>query len=197
MIGWLILGLVLSILTILLFSKIKVHLEIRKDEEPIVSAKYLGFELYKFSEEKKSEENEVEKQKKELKKNKLNLKKYVKTYDDVIELLHSIKNILDKFKQLIRKAVIKNTELELVVVGNDAAATAIAYGAVCSLVYPIVNLLSGCCTFKPEKINVSAGFAEKEMKFSLKTDFSIRAVFLVKFAFSALMEFLRLKKELD
>ena len=197
MIGWLILGLVLSVLIVALFSNIKVHLEIKKDSEPVVSVKYLGFRLFKFSEEKNAEQENSQDRKSEQKKNKLNLKKYIKTYDDVIELLHSIKNILIRFKELINKAVIKNTEMELVVVGSDAAATAIAYGAVCSLVYPIINLLSGCCTFKPEKINVSAGFTEKEMKFSLNTDFSIRVVYLLKFAFSALSEFLRLKKELD
>ena len=197
MIGWLILGLLLSVLIVALFSNIKVHLEIKKDSEPVVSVKYLGFSLFKFSEEKTTEDENNQDKKSEQKKNKLNLKKYIKTYDDVIELLHSIKNILVRFKELIKKAVIKNTEMELVVVGNDAAATAIAYGTVCSLVYPIINLLSGCCTFKPEKINVSACFTEKEMKFSLNTDFSIRVVYLLKFAFSALSEFLRLKKELD
>ena len=79
MIGWLILGLVLSVLIVALFSNIKVHLEIKKDAEPVISAKYLGIQLVKFSEEKTAEDVNNQDKKSESKKNKLNLKKYIKT----------------------------------------------------------------------------------------------------------------------
>ncbi len=197
MIGWLILGIVIAFILIALFSKIKIHLEFAKDTEPVFSVRFLGIRLYKFSEEKKTEDEQSDKNKSEQQKNKLNLKKYIKTYDDVIELLHSIKNILVKFKKLIKNVVVKNTEMELVVVGSDAAATALIYGAACSAVYPIINLLSECFTFKPDKINVSAGFAENDMKFSLKTDFSVRVIHLLKFFISAVIEIFKLKKELE
>ena len=197
MIGWLILGVVIAAVLLVLLSRLKIHLEIIKDTEPVVRVSFLGINLYRFSEEKKSDEGDDSKKNNDKKKDKLNLKKYVKTYDDVIELLHTVKNILVKFKRLLKNVVVKNTEMELIVVGNDAAATALLYGAACSAVYPIINLLSSCVTFKPEKINLSAGFAEKEIKFALKTDFSIRIIYLLKFLISSVIEILKLKKELE
>lgn len=197
MIGWLILGVVIAAVLLVLLSRLKIHLEIIKDTEPVVRVSFLGINLYRFSEEKKSDEGDDSKKNNDKKKDKLNLKKYIKTYDDVIELLHTVKNILVKFKMLLKNVVVKNTEMELIVVGNDAAATALLYGAACSAVYPIINLLSSCVTFKPEKINLSAGFAEKEMKFALKTDFSIRIIHLLKFLISSVIEILKLKKELE
>lgn len=197
MIGWLILGVVIAAVLLVLLSRLKIHLEIIKDTEPVVRVSFLGINLYRFSEEKKSDKGDDSKKNNDKKKDKLNLKKYIKTYDDVIELLHTVKNILVKFKRLLKNVVVKNTEMELIVVGNDAAATALLYGAACSAVYPIINLLSSCVTFKPEKINLSAGFAEKEMKFALKTDFSIRIIYLLKFLISSVIEILKLKKELE
>ncbi len=197
MIGWIIFCLLVALLILLLFSRIRVHIDVAKDGKLDVSCKYLFFELFKFYEEKDESQEPADKAKKTAKKSKFQLKRYIKTYDDVIELLHTVKNILVKFKMLIKKVVIKNTEMELVVVGSDAAATALMYGAVCSAVYPILNLLSNCFTFKPDKINVAAGFSEKEMKFSLSSDFSVRSIYLLKFAISAVFEIFKLKKELD
>ena len=126
------------------------------------------------------------------KKTPLNIR--VKTYDDVIELLHSIKQLLICFKRLLKHIVIKNTNMKLVVVGNDAADTAIKYGTVCAAVYPITSLLAECFTFKPDSINVSAGFTEKEFQFYLKSDFSIRIIFILVFAKALITEYISLKK---
>ncbi len=197
MIGWFILGIILAVIFVALFSKIQIHLEIAKDTEPVFSVKFLGIRLYNFSEEKNTDWQDSEEKGNKQKKSKLNLKKHINTYDDVIELLHTIKNILLRFKRLIKNVVIKNTEMELVVVGSDAAATALLYGTACSSVYPIINLLSECFTFMPDKINVSAGFAAKEMKFALKTDFSVRVIHLLTFFVSIVIEIFKLKKELE
>ena len=105
MISWLIFGSILVIILIALLSKLKIHLEFAKDSEPVLNVTFLGMNLYRFTDEKKTEDEERVIKGKQQKVNKLSLKKHIKTYDDVIELLHTIKNILIKFKKLIKNAL--------------------------------------------------------------------------------------------
>lgn len=200
MIGGLITVACLLLITFVLLSRIRFSAEAEKGDAFKLKCKFWFFTIFELlSDEKSIDEQKIEAKHKQTTKSKsldaLNIR--IKTYDDVIQLLHTVKNILYKFKRLIKHIVIKNTEFRLVVVGNDAADTAVKYGAVCSAVYPVLTLLAECFTFKPDAISVSAGFDKKEMDFLLKTDFSVRIIYLLIFALSAIKEYIKLKKELQ
>ncbi len=184
--------------TLLLFSKLKFSVRAAKGEGFSVVCR-LGFlKIFETDSTESAEKKHKEKESAAPKEKKEPFfKGKIKSYDDVLECLHSIKTLLIRFKRLIKRVVVKDTVVDLVVVGNDSADTAIKYGAVCSAVYPIVTLLSDCLTFKPEKINVSAGFTEKEMTFSMKSLLSVRIIYLLIFAVSAVKEFINLKRSLE
>lgn len=183
-----------------LLSRIKVSVRAEKGSELSLKCTFWFIELFRLPMEKKEESKERENKsysKESIRDTIGSLNIRIDSYDDVMELLHALNNVLSRFKKLIKHVVIKNTECSIVVVGSDAADTAIKYGAVCSAAYPAVTLLSECFTFKPDKIDISAGFAEHEMYFSLKTDASVRLIYLLAFAVSAIVEFIKFKKELE
>ncbi len=196
MIGWLITVAILILFAFILFSKVRFYAEAEKGDVFKLICKFWFFKVFELPSEDVTDNEQTKvstKQKTDSRSLKtLNIK--IKTYDDVIQLLHSVKSILSNFKTLIKRVVITNTEFKLVVVGNDAADTALKYGAVCSAAYPVITLMSECFTFKPDKIDISAGFDKKEIDFHFKTDFSVRIIYLVVFAVSTVKEYIKVKK---
>lgn len=196
MIGWYIAGAVLLLLLALLFSRLRFKVTAGIGQPFSLKCSFWFVEIFRLPDEGEDGMTES-KERKAAKRNSdlSSLKPRINTYDDILELLHTAKEILSRFRRLLRYVVIKNTELELSVVGDDAADTALKYGAVCSAVYPMLTLLAECFNFKPEKINISSGFAKRETEFSLKSDFSVRIIFLLTFAVSALYKYIKFKKE--
>ncbi len=198
MIGWLIATAILLLFAIVLFSRVRFFAEAAKDGDFRLQCKFCFFSLFELPNLESAEEKTNINSKPTAKNRSieaLNIK--IKSYDDVISILHTVKNILIKFRKLIKRIVVKNTEFRLIVVGNEAADTALKYGAVCSAAYPVLTLMSECVTFKPDSIDISAGFDKKEMDFHLKTNFSVRIIYLLIFAVSSIKEYIKLKKELE
>lgn len=198
MIGWLIVAIVVLLILFVLLSKIKFFVEADKDTTFKLSCKLWFIEIVRLPSDSQKDMSDLEPKRdnKSTKKPLEALNISIKTYDDVIELLHTVKNILHDFKKLIKHTVVTKTEFKLVVVGKDAADTAVKYGTVCAAIYPIITLASNCVTFKPDMIDISAGFTENEMFFHLKTHFSVRIIYILVFLISLVKEYIDFKKEL-
>lgn len=104
-----------------------------------------------------------------------------------------LKSILSKFAKLLKHTVVEKFNFNITVAGNDAADTAIKYGNVCSIVYPLSTLLSKCVNFKPENISVYSNFNDNNTNFNLSFLISVRVIYLISFAVSSAFDIIKLR----
>ena len=140
-----------------------------------VSWLFLKFDIYPFPEKKKKEEKP--KQKKE---------NFLKTFynnqglSGVLELLNNCVAALKRFSvKFIKRAVIfKKFHLDIHITEDDAAATAIKYGKVCSALYPSLGFICSNMKVKDYKVNVLADYCGEKttVEFVTKTAFIPRAL---------------------
>ena len=177
-----ILGVIFLILAFILCLPINVFL--RFDNELFIKVKLAGIKIFdsnqKETKEKKPKPQETEKKKENALKtffSKLSEKYgYLGAVKKVINL---IGKMLSHIKKLLRHIKIKKVILNLVVVGVDAAATAVEYGAICSAVYPLFSFLDSCAKVDFKNINVISGFEYKESFFDFSLVCKLRIIFLL------------------
>ncbi len=198
MIGWIIFLVIVLILALLLISSVKISFHI--SDKVLFSVSYLGFSFFKFDSSlpKATEKKSSVTKKKEDKNESFTsfLKKYAaskKKSDLVKELFEIIKIILLRFKKLIGKIRFKNFSLDLTVASEDAAKTAILYGEICSVVYPVLSMLSSCLHFFLKSISVRTDFTSDEIKIKLSSVIKIRICSLLSFALSTAFSIIKLK----
>lgn len=83
----------------------------------------------------------------------------------VKEILRFANDVLSHIKSLLRNIRIKRVCLDITVAAEDAALTAIEYGAVCAAVYPVTAALSICAKIGLRQINVRSDFEGKQPDF--------------------------------
>ena len=157
-----------------------------------VSWLFLKFDIYPFPEKKKKEEK-PKKEKKEEKpeekkeeKPKQKKENFLKTFynnqglSGVLELLNNCVAALKRFSvKFIKRAVIfKKFHLDIHITEDDAAATAIKYGKVCSALYPSLGFICSNMKVKDYKVNVLADYCGEKttVEFVTKTAFIPRAL---------------------
>ncbi len=133
---------------------------------------FLKFDLYPFPEKKKKEEKPKEQKKEEKPEEKKEeapkpkKENFLKTFynnqglSGVIELLNNCVAALKRFSvKLVKRAVIiKKFHLDVHITEDDAAATAIKYGKVCSGLYPSLGFICSNMKVKDYKVNVFADY---------------------------------------
>ena len=112
--------------------------------------------------------------------------------DGIIELLKEITGIILKLVDIIRRHIVMKTRLDLLVVGSDAADTAMKFGYACSSIYPLLSLIDRHTKLKKHEEYIDAGFeAEKtQVRFILKAH--IIPVFVLIGAVGALIGGIRI-----
>ena len=112
--------------------------------------------------------------------------------DGIIELLKEITGIILKLVDTIRRHIVMKTRLDLLVVGSDAADTAMKFGYACSAIYPLLSLIDRHTKLKRHEEYIDAGFeAEKtQVRFILKAH--IIPVFVLIGAVGALIGGIRI-----
>ena len=163
-----------------------------------VSWLFLKFDLYPFPEKKKKEEKPKEEKKEEKPEEKKEEKpkpkkeNFLKTFYNnqglagVIELLNNcvaaLKRLLgnegENDLRQIRAVIIKKFRLDIHITEDDAAATAIKYGKVCSALYPSLGFICSNMKVKDYKVNVFADYCGEKttVEFVTKTAFIPRAL---------------------
>lgn len=153
---------------------------------------FLKFDLYPFPEKKKKEEKPKEEKKEEKPEEKKEEKpkpkkeNFLKTFYNnqglagVIELLNNCVAALKRFsvKFIKRAVIIKKFRLDIHITEDDAAATAIKYGKVCSALYPSLGFICSNMKVKDYKVNVFADYCGEKttVEFVTKTAFIPRAL---------------------
>ena len=189
MIGWIIFGCILTLIILLLLASLKVVFSV--SDTVMVKVKYLFFTFFSFDSSKKEtpDKKEVKNESAPADQNKKSgLKEMLKKYSEgkkkpelILELIDFFKGLLVRLKKLICRMRFYSFSFYLSIGSDEAAKTAVTYGAACSAIYPLITLLSSAKNFSAEKIIIKTDFASDETVFSSSGQISIRLVYIVAF----------------
>lgn len=186
------------ILLILLLLFLPLSLDIKYSDGFFLTVRLAGIGIYKLEpgkdikEHKKDEESDkkAEKQTDNAFK-KLKDKKGFKAA--VCEIADFSKALLLKIKKQLRHIKINKLCIGIRIAAEDAALTAVYYGAVCSAVYPVLSLLDTLSSVKMKQIDIRADFTSSKPEFAFSATVKLQLFFLLAVAFAALSEFNKFK----
>ena len=109
--------------------------------------------------------------------------------EGIIELLKQITGIVMKLLDTVRKhLVISRLRLDLLVVGEDPADTAMKYGYACAAIYPLLSLLDRHVRIRKHEEYIDAGFEADTTKVHFIMKVHIMPIFVVAAALGALFK---------
>ena len=143
----------------------------------------------------KTEQQKPAPQKEEKKENdflkELGLSGVVNLFTKLVELASGV------LKDLFAHIIIKSFALSIKVAGNDAADTAVKYGKVCSVVYPLTSALIRSMKYSDYGVDILPDFKENaESSVEFFAIFKTRVIHLVKIAFKHGFKALKMLMEL-
>lgn len=102
---------------------------------------------------------------------------------------------LKRFRWIIRQLNFRKFNLNLSVATSDAANTAVQYGKICSMVYPVLSFLYTNAHFKAKEVNISADFSKTKSEFQVSLSVTTRLIFWLIAAIAVFFEFLKLQRK--
>lgn len=178
---FIVLGAIIVVLITLLIIPVKLRVDY--DKELTFTIKYLGFTLLDSEEEDKESKKVLKKvQSTALPTDKESIKSTykqkgitgtIKYYGDVLLL------ILKRLRWIIRFVKIRKFVFDLSIASDNAADTAIEYGEVCCVIYPIISFIQTNTNFKfkTDNINISPDFDSTDSK--LKASVLVKAKLII------------------
>ena len=193
-IGWVLLGLVALVL-LALCVRVRFRIEY-SDENTSVLLKWLFLKIpvypsnkpKKEKEEKKEEEPEKKEEKKEeeKKEEKPQGDSFLKTLyeaegiDGLVAILKKVMSYTKTFfSNLLHSLVIDQLYLDVCCTRSDAASTAIYYGEVCAVLFPLLGSLASRCRMKKYDVNVYPDFIARFSAVSFVTEMHLTPMYLI------------------
>ena len=180
-------------------SFVKLRFEAQYNEKLTLKLRvlFLTFTLLP-KKEKKKPEKKVPKKKKEADKKKgkkpSSIKKLSdkKGVDGLVSMIVELSKLAGTtLKNVFEKVVIESLNVDITVVGEDAADTALRYGKLCGVFYSAVATLCGVAKCEEYNLNVTPNFDdEAKAKVQAYSKFYIRVFYVLKYALSALIKLL-------
>lgn len=176
--GWIIAAGVVLLIALLLAGRVSVFFDY--NGELALKIKYLCFTVVKIPKKPKSEKPKKQKKPKPEKPSKKSKKSQTEgenqdkkkkggllknlTFDDIIELLkQALTGIGKPLRKLFKSIVISHLSLNITVGGDDAAKTAIKFGAMNIAVGNVLGLLDSFFTLKPlDDLNIGVDFQSEK-----------------------------------
>ncbi len=194
-IGWVLLG-ILALILLALCVKVRFDLEYSSENTSVVLRwLFIRFKLYpaKKKEKPKTEEEpepppeepaeekpEEEEQKPKQKSNLLKTIYDSQGIDGLISVLQQVMTYTKTFfGNLLHGFVIDELYLDVCCTRSDAAATAIYYGEVCSVLFPLLGALAAKCRMKKYDVNVYPDFIARFSNVSFITSFHFTPIYLI------------------
>ncbi len=200
MIALIILGVFICVLAILLLLPLTVDLVYER--EFILKIKYLGITLFdnkKTAEPKKSKQAKKTSQDKESSPKKENFIKRTYKQKGLLGTIDYFSKVftmvLKRFWWVAKRFKFRKFNFDLVVATSDAADTAIQYGEVCAVLYPVLSLLQSLIDFKPKQVNISADFDKTKWEFKTSILVKTRALYWIIAAVGLMVQFLKLQRK--
>lgn len=170
--GWIIVGAIFVVILLLSLGRVTVIFDYKDDL--ILTVKYLFIPIMKIPADKPKKEKKPKKAKKSAKKTtepdnpeKTEEKPKKKpALADILEVAKLAVNSVGKpLKKIVKRTIIAHLSLNISVGGEDAAKTAISFGATNFAVGSALGWLDTFFTLKkPDDINITADFASEETK---------------------------------
>lgn len=191
-----IIGAILLILCILLLSPITVKFKF--DKEVYLKNEFLGICFFRIEPQKaaKNKKTTTVTDKKAEKTADKDTKKFFEKLKEKYGFTGAVKILFDfvhkillPLKDFLKRIKVKKFKLKLVVAGEDAAATAVEYGMVCSAVYPVMALLEACVGIKAQNIYIRSNFESSESEFSVSFSLKIQVLLALIFAWKIYKEY--------
>lgn len=199
-----IIGIIILFFGAVLF--VPIGADLRFKDEFAANIKFCGITVYKFNtanqnmkegQEKTSAVKKEEKRENDPKSFFERLKGKYGFAGAVKELFSFAKNLLTHIKPFLRHIKIKRIILNLTVAAEDAAATAIEYGAVCAATYPVLAMLSAVGEIKYKSVNISSDFTSAKASFDFSLSIRTSCIYLLILAFKAYQEYQKFTERQD
>ncbi len=199
---WILLWILIAIL-LLLFLVLFLPFSVKLSYDTEFSAKIYFCKIRIFSTDKSKKASKKEnkhkfkdkqKQPKEKKKNifleakdKLGFKGAVHYFGEIAKVL------LDKLKWALKHIKFKDFRLNVTIASDNAANTAIRYGTVCSVAYPLLSFLFNVSDCKAKAVDISADFDEKKCKFGFSVVIRAKLIFMLVAALKILLQYKKIR----
>lgn len=191
------------LLFILLLLLIPVSAEVGYIDTVSVKVRYGGIKVFDNSAAKKPakespEKPAIESESKDKPKKENFISRIFKEKGKIegIKFLFSVlKAALSRIIWVIRKIKISKLFLSILVASDDAATTAIAYGALCAVVCPVLNLIDQNTDIGVKEVNISTDFDKLSPEIELSVTAKTRLIYATVAAISMLFAYLKIKKE--
>ena len=171
-----ILGLLLPVRVILAYT-----------EDFSVAVKFAGITVFSG---KKKEQPQKNNQKQEKPKEKPKKTEYLKTSFQklkqkygfsgaVKEIFCFLNRCIKHLGWFLKTVKFRKVQLGITVASDDAAKTAIEYGAVCSAVYPVLSLFYSKANIKYKQIDIKSDFNTEKSSFMFSLTVNLQIIFLI------------------
>lgn len=171
---------VILFLILILFLPITVSISF--DQKFYFKIKFLGLNLLKVKPKKKIEKNDTVADKtveKDAKSVSQKLKDKNGFVGAIREIFAFFTDCLKHLKWLLGFVKFRKVKVDLTVATDNAAQTAIEYGMVCGIVYPVLSFFDSIANVKLRQINVSSDFDSKQSVFTFSLKIKLQVLFLL------------------
>ena len=105
-------------------------------------------------------------------------------FKGTIDLLFSEETgFFSRLKYVLKKLIVSHFKLNISVSADDAAQTALLYGGVCSVLYPVVAFLESFITFKEDDMKILCNYEKEKSELHLFLEAKIKVFYLLKAGF--------------
>ncbi len=117
-----------------------------------------------------------------------------KGLDGSVIVIKELGNLITgTLKKVFKRVKLRKFDVDIAVSEENAADTAIKYGYVCAVVYPVVSLILNSVRFNDYSVDIAPNFEKKESEVNLYAEISIIPWFGVTYLLGALINFIKLK----
>ena len=109
------------------------------------------------------------------------------------KIVSILKTLCEKSLYITRHITVKSLEFYLTVATDDAAKTAIEYGAVNAIVYPFLAFLDNNLIIKRKTVNINCDFNSTKSNLSANVFMSVKPLYILIATFGALMKLVAVK----
>lgn len=170
-----------------------VHVHIQYDEELAIRIKYLFF-WYQAAPRKEDKKKETEKKPEEEQEEKSSFldiinKRGLQSFLETIREFTSIAR--DSLRKILPHTIVERLNLQVLAVGEDAAQTAMLYGAACSVVYGFAGYVVSNSRCRNYSVVVTPGFEAEKSKVHCDIRLHVRLFYLNHALLSVLLKYIK------
>ncbi|OJU09554.1 MAG: hypothetical protein BGN88_04330 [Clostridiales bacterium 43-6] len=182
----------LFVLTNLLLY-LPVHIVIEYQNELKITAKYL-FLKYSIVPQKENKKSKKKDKQDETPKEQKEINEFTKQKEKIHQVFELIKSVRDRLNSVKNHLRIKPLRLKLGINGTDAADTAIKYGEVCALVYPVLTYLASNIETKQYDVNIYADYHGTKTTLEIYAILRFLPLYLLTTFFRTILDYIKRTK---